>query len=417
MRALLASLALAAVTVLAGCTPPSPDAQPVPPNVPTIRKTPLGIPIVRVRLLENQTAVRLTAGASPTYRVNNDAPGNLQIGGRPGGVSISMLPGQTGWNLGGVSLPRYGVLSLGASAPGSLAINNVTYRGGFRFVPVGAGRFDVVNDVEIDDYLRSVISKELLNPWHPEAFRAQAIVARTYALHEVATAGAGRYWDVFDDERSQVYGGVPAETAKSREAVDHTRGVVVAFGPPGNEKIFKAYFSACCGGIGQNPSDAFGEPLYGPLTEKNVGSLCSASPRFNWGPFLMSKAEVTRRVKAWGIHRSRPEANIGPISRVTVAENNRFGRPVRYLLTDARSARYSITAEELRNALNTDGRVVYSSFINVQDNGGNLVLSGHGSGHGVGMCQYCAEALAQRGRTHEEIVRFSYPGAVLIRAY
>ena len=44
-------------------------------------------------------------------------------------------------------------------------------------------------------------------------------------------------------------------------------------------------------------------------------------------------------------------------------------------------------------------------------------VDGHGWGHGVGMCQWCAEALAERGTAGEDIVRFSYPGAVLVRAY
>lgn len=414
----LLGLALVACgAIVGGCAPPGgPDAVIVSPGSGKIQRTAQGIPIVRVRVLENQTAVRLSAGASPTYQIERSGSGSLEIGGRAGGVSISML-GQGGWNLGGVAVQRAGTLSFHETAPGSLAINNVTYRGGFRFVPVGAGRFDVINDVDIDDYLKSVISKELLNPWHAEAFRAQAIVARTYALHEVATVGAGRYWDVFDDERSQVYGGLGAETAKSREAVDATRGIVVAYGPPGNEKIFKAYFSACCGGIGQNPQDAFGDGLLAPLAEKNVGGLCSASPRYNWGPIMMSKGEVTRRLKLWGAKHSRPEASVGPVAHIAPAQENRFGRPVRFLLTDAHGYRYSLTAEELRNALNADSRVVFSSFLIVRENGGNFIISGHGSGHGVGMCQYCAEALAARGESHEQIVRFSYPGAVLIRAY
>src|SRR4029453_17087778 len=97
-----------------------------------------------------------------------------------------------------------------------------------RFVPGGNGSFDVVNDVDIDGYLKSVVSKELLRHWHDEAYRAQAIVARTYALYEVAgSEGRGR-WDLNDDVRSQVYGGITAESAKSRDAVDATAGVVLA---------------------------------------------------------------------------------------------------------------------------------------------------------------------------------------------
>src|SRR5205085_8957185 len=126
------------------------------------------------------------------------------------------------------------------------------YRGKFRFIPVGGTRFDVINELDVDAYLASVVSKEMLVGWHDEAYKAQAVVARTYALDEKQTAGLDRYWDVWPDTKSQMYGGIPGETAKSRAAVTETAGVVVACPDnAGNPKIFKAYFSSCCGGISQ----------------------------------------------------------------------------------------------------------------------------------------------------------------------
>ena len=68
------------------------------------------------------------------------------------------------------------------------------------------------------------------------------------------------------------------------------------FGPPGQEKIFKAYFSSCCGGITQSATDAFGDPYIPPLSDQNVQNLCNASPRFNWGPIVIAKSELTSEV-------------------------------------------------------------------------------------------------------------------------
>ena len=93
--------------------------------------------------------------------------------------------------------------------------------------------------------------------------------------------------------------------AKSRRAVEDTAGIVVAYGPPGEEKIFKTYFSACCGGITQSAADAFGEAYVVPLSDQDVQGLCRQAPRFNWGPIEISKAELTRRLRLYGQRRDR----------------------------------------------------------------------------------------------------------------
>lgn len=409
-------LALAAVLLMlfpAGCRPASQTS----PEAGTVaaRQPGTGVPLVRVRLLSDETVVQLAATSNPMFRTSSVPQDKvLNIAGR----TVEIRLNERGWMFGGTQVSS-GVLTLTPQPEGTLSINGHTYRGGFRFVPTGGNRFDVVNDVDVDGYLKSVISRELLHDWHPETFRTQAIVARTYALYEVATAGANRHWDVFPDERSQVYGGMAAESARSVDGVNATRGIVMAFGPAGAERIFKAYFSSCCGGVGQSAQDAFGDHPIGPLAEKNAGSLCASSPRYTWGPVTLTKAEVSRRIRQWGVRRQRSEKNIREVRTIQPSHHNRFGRPVRFLVTDNRGTRYSLMAEELRWAINggLGNRTLWSSFIFVQDTGAGFTFSGRGSGHGVGMCQYCAEALARRGMRHEEIVRHSYPGVRLVRGY
>jgi stage II sporulation protein D len=279
-----------------------------------------------------------------------------------------------------------------------------------------------VNDVDVDSYLMSVVSKELLSRWQLEAYKAQAIAARTYALYEARTGPSGRAYDLQDDERSQMYGGIGAETNISRQSVMETAGVVLAYGPEGQEKIFKTYFSSCCGGIGQSAYDAFGDADIPPLRAKNAGTLCNASPKYNWGPIVLSKSEVTRRVRNWASSRNRPEKNIDLVTRIDIAPGAQVtGRPSRFLLTDSRGNQYSLSAEETRSACNDPGdktnRLTSSFFKPVNGPDTIQFVEGHGNGHGVGMCQWCAEAMAERGQKAEYIVRVSYPGAVLVRAY
>jgi stage II sporulation protein D len=326
-----------------------------------------------------------------------------------------------GWQIGSARLPR-SELTITPASDGSVSISKHFYHGTYRFVPVGPDRFDVVNDVDVESYLRGVLRQELLPDWAEETYKAQAIVARTYALYEAHTEGVGRPFDVYDDQRSQVYGGVGAESPRSRDATFQTNGIVVAYGQPGRETIFKAYFSSCCGGIGQSVVDGFGESELPPLRAQARGNLCAQSTKFNWGPVVIPKAEITRRVKAWGAAKKQPLKDIGPVTRIDVQAVNEFGRPVRFIITDAGGKRFLLRGEQMREAVNTDAAAnaprIFSSFCKPVDEGANIRFAdGHGYGHGVGMCQWCAQAQATKGWNDEAIVLGAFPGAKLVRAY
>ena len=377
---------------------------------------PPGTPNIRVLLLESQQQVNVSATAPPVAHVGPSArtlnfPANTT-------VPVSLTP--AGWQV-GTALLGPGEMLLEPASDGSVQINKTAYHGRYRFVPVAPGKFDVVNELDLESYLKGVLPAELYPNWHDEAFKAQAIVARTYALYESRTVGLSRHFDVFGDVRSQAYGGIKVESPKSREATEATAGIVVAYGSPGHETIFKAYFSSCCGGISQSAYDAFGDPSIPPLADQNRGPACAESTKFNWGPILIPKSEITRRVRAWGAWKKAPEKDIGPIARIEIHQTSRFGRPIGFYVTDARGMRYSLTAEQLREAVNTDagaGVKIPSSFCKPIDDGQNIRFAdGHGYGHGVGMCQWCAQHQATHGWNDEAIVLTAFPGAKLVRAY
>src|SRR5262249_38397831 len=119
-----------------------------------------------------------------------------------------------------------------------LLANGQPYRGKLRLVASGTGKLDAGNAVDSGSSLKGVVPKEMLWDWHAEAYRAQAIVARTYALYEwrMAQQAAGRSFDLYADTRSQVYGGASGETARASAAVDDTAGIVVAYGEAGQER-------------------------------------------------------------------------------------------------------------------------------------------------------------------------------------
>jgi stage II sporulation protein D len=400
-------IGIASILLIApwGCTPKSNEAA-----------VPLSGRTIRVRLLQSQDQVILKPAGPFIFRAS---AGEQQMNVAAGTVIPIRLTDQ-GWLAGNMNLGK-GVLTLRAAVEGQLRINDRNYRGQYRLLPLDATRFDVINDVELDDYLKSVLSKELYANWQEETYKAQAIAARTYALYEKYSRSEERTFDLHADVRSQAYGGMDSETPKSRKAVEETAGIVLAIGSDGNERIFKSYFSSTCGGVTQSVS-VFNEPPQQALSEQYVGTLCSASPKYTWGPIVVGKDELSQRIKKWFINRQRPQIPATPIRAIDIEIRNRFGRPLRFGVIDAKGMRFSLMAEELRWAVNTDcpdAQKMPSSFVEniINDYDKIHFIGGRGLGHGVGMCQYCAEARAKAGMRHEDILLAAYPGARLLRAY
>jgi stage II sporulation protein D len=375
-------------------------------------------PLMRVLLLQNQASVAISANEPPSVRLLSEgADRSLAL---PTGTVVTLMCTDDGWHLGSASFGS-GVLLVTPGREGSVFISGRAYRGRYRFVPRDHNTFDVINDVDVEGYLKGVLQKELFANFEEEAYKAQAVVARTYAIYQKQTQPRGSEFDLYCDERDQVYGGIIAETAKARKAVDDTHGVVVAFGPTGQERIFKAYFSSCCGGLGQSAAEAFGDPVIPPLSAQAVGTLCSEAPKFNWPTIAISKTELTHRIQHYGQLHNKPVKDIAAISRIDVLSVNSVGRPVLFAITDVKNRRFAIIGEELRLAVNTDSTTktkLPSSLFQLDNQATQICfINGHGLGHGVGMCQWCAERRAELGMKWQEIVLLSYPQSKLIKAY
>lgn len=402
---------LAVIAVPIGCR----TLQPAPIDQPR----PASEPVIRVLIQVEKPEATLAAEQPPIFHTSSNT-NRRRINLSPGVPVVVKRAGQT-WTIGGIDVGG-GTLVIEPAAGSWLTINDRPYRGTIHCVAKKADAFDVVNHVRIDDYLYSVLPREMFSHWDIQAYKAQAIIARTYALYEKQTQTPGLHYDVYTDTRSQVYGGMKDESLKSRIAVEETAGIVVVHGPPGQERIFKAYFSSCCGGLSASSADVFGGAWSEPLSEQNVGTTCVFSNHFNWGPIIVPRAELTKRFRAWGASRDHPLRNITMIKDVRVAQNNRVGRPVRFVATDERGDRYSLKAEELRWATNFGAddaaTKLKSSFCRPVVQGDTIhFIDGHGYGHGVGMCQHCCQARAVAGWAHEQIVIQSYPGSKLARAY
>jgi stage II sporulation protein D len=132
----------------------------------------------------------------------------------------------------------------------------------------------IINRVRLDAYAKGVVPNEVPSSWPRAALRAQAVAARSYALG----VGGGGAFDVYDDARSQVYGGKRSETARTNQAVERTSGEVVRYG----HRIATTYFSSSSGGETESIQYAFpgSDPV--PYLKSVDDPYDGASPDHRW---------------------------------------------------------------------------------------------------------------------------------------
>jgi len=151
-----------------------------------------------------------------------------------------------------------------------------------------------------------------------------------------------------------------------------------------------------------------------PLAGNVKCDYCTHSPWFTWGPARFSKKTVTDRLRL-----KYPRfQDLGQIEEIKVVDTTPHGRPVRLRLADSRGRGIELEAENFRLTLDPTGRILRSTFFNVQTETARFVFAdGRGFGHGLGMCQYGADGMAQAGGNATYILRHYYPHSRLKRAY
>jgi stage II sporulation protein D len=293
---------------------------------------------------------------------------------------------------------------------GSLIIDGKRYRGYLRITPDGR-TITATNVLDIEDYLRGVLAAEMPSSFHPEAFKAQAIAARTYALVQRARYGRHREWDVLPDERSQMYIGVAGESDLTVNAVEATRDMVLTWDSPAGQTMFAPYYSSTCGGWTQDAVNVNLEhDSIGPLIGGVQCTYCKHSPYRDWGPVKISYAELTAAV----IKRYPKYRKLGRLKRMTVTEQDPHGWAISLELTGTSGKTMKIGAYDLRRALGSR-RLRSTRFQIVNGNKEVQFTEGHGFGHGAGLCQYGADGMARQGHTAASILQHYYPGATITR--
>jgi stage II sporulation protein D len=308
---------------------------------------------------------------------------------------------------------------------------SLTYRGKLRiFQP--EGRFlTAVDCLPLENYLESTVGSEMRSDLPPAFSQAQAIAARSTVL---ATAGRHHYSDGFDlcnDDHCQCYQGTLREAEAVIDPVRKTAGKVLTW----ENRVADARYAKSCGGVSE-----FYESVWGPqgpdyfdvrpcgdfqlpdLTKENEARafLDSEPPAWcnpaehpypkPWDEDKLFRWEFEYTPASLGsVIKEKTGVDVGSVRNLRVRRRGKSGR-VLILSVEGSVQTLKLFGElNIRRALSKSH--LPSSFFVVDYVGSKIVLAGGGWGHGVGLCQLGAVAMAKAGFTVEEILDHYYPGA------
>jgi len=256
----------------------------------------------------------------------------------------------------------------------------------------------VINVLGVEKYLNSVVGSEMPHKWHIEALKAQAIASRTYALKKTNNG----LYDIDSTQTNQVYNGLESSTFKTRRAVRETRSLVITY----KNKLINALFHSSSGGMTENSEAVWSDPYPYLVTVKDFDQK---NPKIRWNKEV-SKSELKEIFPI-----------IGGIQQIEVLNITETGR-IKNLKIAGTFGEKIITGKEFRSKLGLKSTLfrptISEDFYNKKDlnNQSNnqfhpyLTISGMGAGHGVGMSQWGAKYMADKGYKANQILRYFYKG-------
>lgn len=281
------------------------------------------------------------------------------------------------------------------SSTSAVYVNNKPYRGLAALSRSEKGIL-VVNQLALEDYLVGLINCEISSAWPIESVKAQAVIARTYALNRKA-ARKDALFHLESSVIDQVYDGSLIEDSRARRAVSETEGEVLTSG----DSIIQSFYHSSCGGRTEASENVWGTQL--PYLKGVDCQYClSSSAAVAWEQKLPLSV-IEDRLQAAGYR-------ISGLSDIKPGAQNSRGRLKQIFLVAAKGG-LSLSGDQFRKAVGYS--VIKSTRFVVKISKGEASFSGIGNGHGVGLCQWGAKQRALDGFDYHEILSYYYPGTKL----
>ena len=289
----------------------------------------------------------------------------------------------------------YSSLKIESKEPG-IKVNGKRYRGTIEIVRDKSSLL-LINELNLEDYLVGLINQEISSRWPMEAVKAQAVVARTYALYQKKNRKYPTY-DLESTVTSQVYSGIESEDELARQAVKETEGEAAYY----NGEMIQALYHSSCGGNTEAALEVWGKEI--PYLKSIKDPHCTEAPNYFW-QYKIDLNGLRDRLR-------RFNSGIGKIESVSILKRSSSGRVTRISISHSKGS-FVLEGKDFREALGFEN--LRSTDFTVKIKGDSVYLAGSGGGHGVGMCQWGAKGMAEEGKSYIDILKWYYPGVTIKR--
>jgi stage II sporulation protein D len=290
----------------------------------------------------------------------------------------------------------------------TIKYNGKSYRGRLQIIVEGK-TVELINFVELENYLKGVIAKEMPlgnGDENFEALKAMSVCARTYTLMEINKGNI--FYDIYSDTRDQVYGGFTAEEEISNKAVLETKGKVLKY----DGQLAKIYYHSTCGGLSEDAENVFPQQNHPYLRSVVDGSepYCRISSRYEWTETYSENQFIDKLYNAGVI--SSINYDVDDIFVSSRFESGRVNELEIILNGQSGIEEILLYGNEIRSKIRTTetNKLLWSTLFEVEKSESEIILKGKGFGHGVGMCQWGAIGQSRQGRSYKQILSHYFPG-------
>ncbi|MDR1259904.1 MAG: SpoIID/LytB domain-containing protein [Endomicrobium sp.] len=273
-------------------------------------------------------------------------------------------------------------------------IESKPYRGYFIVKESNDSKLNVINVLSIEDYIKGVLPKEIGSDWELEALKAQAVISRTYAISNL-NKHLSQGFDLCSTTHCQVYGGAGVETDTCNKALLLTQHEFLTY----NRKFANTVFHANCGGHTENPKYIWNWKIVPPYLKGVKCYYCKNAPYTNWEKtldesFIRKKLLNNNNIGKIKNIKIIDKTNIGTAKKIEILHSN--GK----LILNAYKFRLIVDAWQIKS----------HSFYSIKNYNNKFNFKGKGWGHKVGLCQWGAKFMAEKGKNYRDILYYFYPG-------
>ncbi len=284
------------------------------------------------------------------------------------------------------------------------------YRGDFEFRRTGDGLL-VINQLGIEEYLYGVVPAEIQSQFPAEAIKAQAVAARSYLISNLGNYSSHGF-DILSTQNSQIYKGYEAEDPRTSRAIDATRGEVLIF----RGRPIPAFFHASSGGYTENSEDIWSAALPYIRTKADPLDSGGGNKHYNW-QVTYSHQQLINQLSAQGYQ-------FQTVADLKVLAMTASSKRVKAMRITGTGEDGSPKVVDVKNANNVRGALGLKSALfdiekNVDQTGHlkEITITGDGWGHGLGLSQWGARGMAEKGYNYREILQYYYTGVSIAGDY